>query len=74
MSNYDAIILDVAMAPAYMIMDLYFIFRSNGEEVEIDLKTNLVTHQLSFSELRYINDNYPFIAIDKFKIKKKTFI
>lgn len=65
--------IDVVMAPAYMIVNLYFIFRTNGEEVEIDLKTNLVTHQLSFSELRYINDNYPFIMIDKFKIKKKNF-
>jgi len=64
---------DVAMAPAYMISDIYFIFRSNGEEVEINLKTNLITHQLSFREINFVNDFYPFIKIENYKIKKKTY-
>ena len=65
---------DVVMAPAYMIVDMFFIFRSNGEEVEIDLKSKSVTHQLTFIELRFIKNYYPFMTIENYKIKKKTYI
>ena len=65
--------LEVTMAPAYMLRDIYFIFRTNAEEVEIDTNYKSVSHQLSFMEIRFINDHYPFIEIEKFKIKKKIF-
>jgi hypothetical protein len=66
-------VLEVAMAPAYMIRDIYFIFRTNGEEVEINSKSRNVTHQLSFMEIRFINDNYPYLEIEKYRIKTKIY-
>lgn len=65
--------IEVVMVPAYVRRNIYFIFRSNSEEVEIDTQTKLITNQLSFKELVFIKDNYPFIEIDKYKIKKKEF-
>ncbi len=63
----------VVMVPAYVSNGNYFIFRSNGEEVQIDSFNRFVSHQLTNIEMQFINDNYPFIDIEKFTIKKKIF-
>lgn len=63
----------VVMIPAYISNGNYFIFRSNGEEVQIDSINRFVSHQLTSIEMQFINEYYPFIDIEKFTIKKKIF-
>lgn len=63
----------VVMVPGYLQNGNYFIFRSNGEEIQIDSFNRFVSHQLTNIEMQFINDNYPFIDIEKFTIKKKIF-
>lgn len=63
----------VVMAPAYKLIDVYFIFRNNGEEVEINVEKKSSTHQLTFNEIGFINENYPFIKVEQFKLIQKTF-
>ena len=71
--NYSEIVFEIAISISFKDPSILFLFRNNGEEVEIDTKNHFVTHQLTFSELRFIDDNYPFINISNFKVKKKIY-
>jgi hypothetical protein len=74
-NNENEIIFDVAMAPAHIISkDIYFIFRSNGEEVEINVKERTSTYQLTFKEMTFIEKHYPHIDIFKYKVIQKRYI
>ena len=68
------IVFEIAVSVSFQNPNLMFLFRNNGEEVEIDTKNKFVTHQLTFSEMRFLDDNYPFIKISEFKFKKKVYI
>ena len=72
--NTTEIVFEVAISVSFQNPELMFLFRNNGKEVEIDTKNGFVTHQLTFSEMRFIDDHYPFINISKFKFKKKIYI
>lgn len=67
------IVFNTAMAVSFLSPDIYYIFRNNGEQVEINLKTKTVSNQLTFSEIKFIEDNYPLIPITSFLIRKKVF-
>lgn len=71
--NDSEIVFEVAISISFRDPNILFLFRNNGEQIEIDTKNNFVTHQLTFSELRFIDDNYPFINISNFKVKKKIY-
>ena len=67
------VVFEIAISVSFQNPNILFLFRNNGEEVEIDTKNGFVTHQLTFSEMRFIDDYYPFINISRFKIKKKIY-
>lgn len=72
--NESEIVFNIAMAVSFVSPDIYYIFRNNGEQVEVDIKNKVVSHQLTFSEMKFIDDNYPLIRISTFLIRKKVFI
>lgn len=71
--NNSEIVFETAIAVSFKDPSILFLFRNNGEEVEIDNKNQYVTHQLTFSELRFFDDNYPFVNISNFKVRKKIY-
>lgn len=62
---------EILMISAVANANIYFLFRGNGEEVKIDLLQCTTTHQLKFNEMNYIEENYPFIKIYKFKVNNQ---
>ena len=67
------VVFDIAMSISFQSNYIYYIFRNNAEQVEIDIKNKVVSHQLSFSEMKFIDDHYPLFEIDKFLIRKKIY-
>ena len=71
--NESEVVFNVAISVSFNIPDVYYIFRNNYEQVEIDIKIKTVTHQLTFSEIRFIEENYPLWKIGNFLIRKKIY-
>jgi len=63
----------IAMAPAFSRDNVYFIFRSAREQVEIEVMKRSVigTHELTSDELKHISLYFPWIDILKYKVIKK---
>lgn len=67
------VVFETAMAVSFKSSEIYYIFRNNGEQIEIDVKNKTVSNQLIFSEINFIDENYPFFKIETFLIRKKTY-
>ena len=67
------VVFDIAVSVSFNSPDIYYIFRNNYEQVEIDIKIKTVTQQLTFSEIRFIEENYPLWKIGSFLIRKKIY-
>lgn len=65
--------LEVIMTPAYLIRGIYYIFRNDGQEVEINNKNQTSTHQLNLLEVIFINNYYPQIQTENLKTTIKIY-
>jgi hypothetical protein len=67
-SNFDPLIVS-AIGKSHV----YFIFRKDGVEVEIDLYLKTVSHSLMTNEIEFLKMYYPFIYLSELKVEVKAF-
>ena len=71
--NESEVVFNVAISVSFNSPYVYYIFRNNYEQVEIDISIRTVSHQLTFSEIGFIEENYPLWKIGGFLIRKKIY-
>ena len=73
-NNRSPVVNEVAIAKSTFDSNIYYLFKDNNVEVEVDIKRKTVSFHLSFKEIKFLEDMFPHLDIHRFRITPKKYL
>lgn len=73
-NNRSPVVNEVAIAKSTIDGNIYYLFRDNNMEIEIDIKLKIVSEQLTIKEFHFLESYFPYIELKRFKIRTKKYL
>ena len=72
-NNRSPVINPIPLVQSTFDVNLFYLFRDNNIEVEVNIKIKTSTHQLTFKEIDFLEQQFPYLDVHQLKIRTKKY-